>query len=189
MYRVPFIVSQQRLNKKFIMMNNEIIQLRAELLKRSKDYLLNKEERTPYSESEGVENAIDNVFNEVISKVSKRNIEALGKVNFSAKIDFSASDGLKICEIQHVENIESGQPLIDNIEYTNELTKIFNSVRLTRKQKELLESNYLSLQGAYFLRGKTAFDSEYKCINGLGRSTKKVILEYFEYKHISLREQ
>ena len=41
-YRVPFIVSQQRINKKFIMMNNEIIQLRAELLKRSKDYLLGK---------------------------------------------------------------------------------------------------------------------------------------------------
>ena len=34
-YRVPFIVSQQRLNKKFIMMNNEIIQLRSELLERS----------------------------------------------------------------------------------------------------------------------------------------------------------
>ena len=184
-YRVPFIVSQQRLNKKFIMMNNKIIQLKAELVKRSKDYLLNKEERTPYLESEGVENAIDNVFNEVISKVSKRNIEALGKVSFSAKIDFSASGGLKIGEIQHVENIESVQPLIDNIEYTNELTKIFNSVRLTRKQKELLESNYLLLQEAYFLRGKKAFDLEYKSINGLGRATKKVILEYFEYKHIS----
>ena len=188
-YRVPFIVSQQRLNKKFIMMNNEIIQFKAELLKRSKDCLLNKEERTPYSESEGVENAIDNVFNEVISKVSKRNIEALGKATFFAKIDFSASGGLKIGEIQHVENIESVQPLIDNIEYTNELTKIFNSVRLTRKQKELLESNYLSLQEAYFLRGKKAFDSEYKSINGLGRATKRVILECFEYKYISLREQ
>ena len=35
-YRVPFIVSQQRINKKFIMMNNEIIQLKTELRKRSK---------------------------------------------------------------------------------------------------------------------------------------------------------
>ena len=38
-YRVPFIVSQQRINKKFIMMNHEIIQLKSELLKRSNDYL------------------------------------------------------------------------------------------------------------------------------------------------------
>ena len=34
-----------------------------------------------------------------------------------------------------IENIESGQPL----EYTNELTKIFDSIRLTKKQKELLD--------------------------------------------------
>ena len=184
-YRVPFIVSQQRINKKFIMMNNEIIQLRAELLKRSKDYLLRKEGRTQYSSSEGVETAIDNIFNDVITKVSKRNIEALGKVNFSAKINFSADGGLRIGEIQHIKDIEPGQPLIDN--YENELTKIFNSVRLTRKQKKLLEDNYLSLQEVYFLRGKTAFDSEYKNISGLGRATKKVIIQYFEYK--SLREQ
>jgi len=70
-YRVPFIVSQQRLNKKFIMRNNEIIQLRAELLERSRNYLLNKEKVTDNTTSEGVENAIDYVFNDVISKVVK----------------------------------------------------------------------------------------------------------------------
>ena len=101
---MPFIVSQQRLNKKFIMMNNEIIQLRSELLERSRNYLLNKENVTNNTKSEGVENAIDYVFNDVISKVSKRNIEALGKVNFSAKIDFSVDGGLKIAEIEHIES-------------------------------------------------------------------------------------
>ena len=88
--------------------------------------------------------------------MSKRNIEALGKVNFSAKIDFSVEGGLKIAEIEHIENIEPSQPL----EYTNELTEIFNSIRLTKKQKELLKSNYLSLRETYFLRGKTAFRGE-----------------------------
>lgn len=176
-YRVPFIVSQQRLNKKFIMMNNEIIQLRSELLERSRNYILNKENVTNNTTSEGVENAIDSVFNDVISKVSKRNIEALGKVNFSAKIDFSVEGGLKIAEIEHIENIESRQPL----EYTNELTKIFNSIRLTKEQKELLQSNYLSLRETYFLQGKTAFNLEFKNIAGLGRSTKKVLVEFFEY--------
>ena len=186
-YRVPFIVSQQRLNEKFITMNNEIIQLRAELLKRSKDYLLKKDEiNSSYSGSDSVEEAIDNVFNDVISKVSKRNIEALGKVNFSAKIDFSADGGLKIGEIQHVENIESGQTSIENSEYTNELSKIFDSVRLTKKQKKLVESNYLSLRETYFIRGKNSFDSEYKSLSGLGRATKKILLECFEQK--SLRE-
>jgi hypothetical protein len=122
-YRVPFIVSQQRLNKKFIMMNNEIIQLRAELLTRSRNYLLNKEKVTDSMTSEGVENAIDYVFNDVISKVSKRNIEALGKVQFSAKIDFSVESGLKIAEIEHIESIEPSQPL----EYTNELTDLLKN--------------------------------------------------------------
>ena len=65
-YRVPFIVSQQRLNKKFIMMNNEIIQLRSELLERSRNYLLNKENVTNNMTSEGFEDAIDYVFNDVI---------------------------------------------------------------------------------------------------------------------------
>ena len=108
--------------------------------------------------------------------MSKRNIEALGKVNFSAKIDFSVEGGLKIAEIERIENIESRQPL----EYTNELTKIFNSIRLTKKQKELLQSNYLSLRETYFLQGKTAFNSEFKSIAGLGRATKKTLVESFE---------
>ena len=53
------------------MMNNEIIQLRSELLERSRNYILNKENVTSNTTSEGVENAIDYVFNDVISKVSK----------------------------------------------------------------------------------------------------------------------
>lgn len=184
-YRVPFIVSQQRLNDKFISMNNEVIQLRAELLKRSNNYLLEKEKiNSSCSESDGVEEAIDNVFNDVISKVSKRNIQALGKVNFSAKIDFSVDGGLRIDEIQHVENIESGQPLIEDSEYTNELSKIFNSIRLTKKQKKLVESNYSSLQETYFSEGKKSFESEYKLINGLGRATKKILLENFDQKSL-----
>ena len=158
------------------MMNNEIIQLRSELLERSRNYLLNKENVTNNTTSESVENAIDYVFNDVISKVSKRNIEALGKVNFSAKIDFSVEGGLKIAEIEHIENIESHQPL----EYMNELTEIFNSIRLTKKQKELLQSNHLSLRETYFLQGKTAFNLKFKNIAGLGKSTKKVLVESFE---------
>ena len=76
-----FNLLQQRLNKKFIMMDKEIIQLRSELLERSRNYLLNKKGGTNNTTPEGVENAVDYVFNDVISKVSKRNIEALGKVN------------------------------------------------------------------------------------------------------------
>tara|TARA_B110000046_G_scaffold62583_1_gene70120 strand:- start:2523 stop:3350 length:828 start_codon:yes stop_codon:yes gene_type:complete len=85
-YRVPFIVSQQRLNKKFIMMNNEIIQLRAELLERSRNYLLNKEKVTDNTTSEGVENAIDYVFNDVISKVCQNVIwRHLGRLIINLK--------------------------------------------------------------------------------------------------------
>ena len=43
----------------------------------------------------------------VINKVSKRNIEALRKVEFSTRIDFSADGGLRIAEIENITNIEA----------------------------------------------------------------------------------
>ena len=63
-----------------------------------------------------------------MGKVSKRNIEALGKVSFSAKIDFSADGGLKIGEIEHIEHIENVQDnqLLYEEAYTDELNEIFN---------------------------------------------------------------
>ena len=67
--------------------------------------------------------------------------------------------------------------------YTDELDKIFNSVRLTKKQRELLKSNFLFLKEAYFLKGKKEFDLEYKKINGLGRATSKSLLASFENQH------
>ena len=112
-----------------------------------------------------------------MGKVSKRNIEALGKVNFSAKIDFSADGGLKIGEIEHIQHIENIQ--YEEV-YMDELNEIFNSVRLTKKQKELLKSNFLFLKETYFLKGKKAFNLEYKKINGLGRATSKSLLASFE---------
>ena len=176
-YRVPFIVSQQRINKKFIMMNNEIIQLKSELLKRSNDYLKKRENETDHIQVEGIEASIDHLFSNVMGKVSKRNIEALGKVSFSAKIDFSANGGLKIGEIEHIQHIENIQ--YEEV-YMDELNEIFNSVRLTKTQKELLKSNFLFLKETYFLKGKKAFNLEYKKINGLGRATSKILLASFE---------
>ena len=108
-YRVPFIVSQQRINKKFVMMNTEIIQLKSELLKRSNDYLEKRKNETSHVPVESIEASIDHLFNNVMGKVSKRNIEALGKVNFSAKIDFSIDGGLKIGEIENIQHIENIQ--------------------------------------------------------------------------------
>ena len=106
----------------------------------------------------------------------KPNIEALGKVNFSV------DGGLKIGEIEHIENIEHSQPLYEE-GYTDELNKVFNYLRLTRKQKELLESNFLSLKETYLLRGKKVFNLQDKNINGLGRATGKVLLASFENQH------
>ena len=176
-YRVPFIVSQQRINKKFIMMNNEIIQLKSELLKRSNDYLEKRKNETPHVPVETIEASIDHLFNNVMGKVSKRNIEALGKVNFSAKIDFSVDGGLKIGEIENIQHIENIQ--YEEV-YMDELNKIFNSVRLNKKQKELLKSNFLFLKETYLLRGKKAFNLECKKINGLGRATSQSLLASFE---------
>jgi len=54
------------------MMNNEILQLKTELRKRSRDYLERK--GNTHAQAEGVENAIDHVFSEVIMLFGSRHI-------------------------------------------------------------------------------------------------------------------
>jgi hypothetical protein len=61
-----------------------------------------------------------------------------------------------------------------------ELNNIFDNVRLTKKQKELLTFHFLSLKETYFLKGEKIFNREYANIKGLGRSTKKVLIASFK---------
>ena len=77
------------MNKNFIKLHKEIIQLKSELHQRSLKYLISKEHNVG---AKDIDNAVDDVLNNVIGKVSKRNIEALGRVNFSARIDFSVEN-------------------------------------------------------------------------------------------------
>jgi hypothetical protein len=105
-YRIPFIVSQQTLNKNFIKLHEEIIQLKSELHQRSRKHLISKDYNV---EPKDIDKAVDDVLSNVIGKVSKRNIEALGRVNFSARIDFSMESGLRIAEIENVTNIETSK--------------------------------------------------------------------------------
>ncbi len=102
-YRIPFIVSQQKMNTSFIILHEEIIQLKSELHKRSYEYLASKEY---YAESKAIDKSVNGVLFNVFNKVSKRNIEALGKVEFSARINFSADGGLRIAEVENINNIE-----------------------------------------------------------------------------------
>ena len=75
--------------------------------------------------------------------MSKRNIEALGKVSFSAKVDFSIGGGLKIAEIERVENIERPQP---KEVYTDELNGIFKTMCLTLLWVKLPDRNTCELE-------------------------------------------
>ena len=45
-YRIPFIVSQQKMNDSFIKLHKEIIQLKSELHKRTRSYLISKAKET-----------------------------------------------------------------------------------------------------------------------------------------------
>jgi len=47
---------------------------------------------------------------------------------------------------------------------------------LTAKQKQLLVSHFLDLKETYMIEGKTAFNKKFNSINGLGRSTKVLLL-------------
>jgi hypothetical protein len=140
-YRIPFIVSQQTLNNNFIKFHKEIIQLKSELHQRSLKYLISNEQNV---EAKNIGKAVDDVLNNVIGKVSKRNIEALGlrfacfKVNFSARIYFSIEGGLRIAGIENVTNIEPFKTLDS---YTvDKLESLLDKMR-TAKQKQLLASH------------------------------------------------
>ena len=69
------------MNDCFIKLHREIIQLKSELHKRS---LKRLESEKHDIESKVLDKAVNDVLSNVINKVSKRNIEALGKVEFSA---------------------------------------------------------------------------------------------------------
>ena len=101
-------------------------------------------------------------------------MDALVKVNFSARINFSAEKGIKIEEIELIKRIYSPEgPTLGS--YKLELNKIFGNVRLIKKQKELLILYFLSLKETYLLKGEKVFNREDAIINGLGRSAKKVL--------------
>ena len=46
----------------------------------------------------------------------------------------------------------------------------------TAKQRQLLVSHFLDLKETYMVEGKTAFNKKFNSINGLGRSTKVLLL-------------
>jgi uncharacterized protein YajQ (UPF0234 family) len=84
---------------------------------------------------EEIEGAINGVFKNVTSKVSKRNIDTPIKVNFSSRIDFLAEEGVRIEEIEHIKNIESTKKrTLDSHEL--KLNKMFDNIRLTGKQRD-----------------------------------------------------
>ena len=173
-YRIPFIVSQQTLNENFIKLHKEIIQLKSELHHRSSKYLMSKDYNV---EAKDIDKAVDDVLSNVIGKVSKRNIEALGRVSFSARIDFSMEGGLRIAEIENVTNIETSE--ISDSYIQDELEPLLYKMR-TAKQKQLLASHFLDLKEIYMIKGKTAFNKKFDSINGLGRSTKVLLLSSFK---------
>ena len=90
--------------------------MKSELHKRSVERLKNQGDNI---ESKDIDKAVNDVLNSVIDKVSKRNIEALGKVQFSAQINFSADGGLRIGEIQDIINIQPKEILNEEPDHTN----------------------------------------------------------------------
>jgi len=122
-YRIPFIVSQQKMNDSFIKLHREIIQLKSELHKRSFKRL---ESEKHDIDSKIVDRAVNDVLSNVINKVSKRNIEALGKVEFSARIDFSAAGGLQVAEIENINNIQATK--LDSNFIPNELDVLLDNL-------------------------------------------------------------
>ena len=151
--------------------------MKSELHKRSVERLKNQGDNI---ESKDIDKAVNDVLNSVIDKVSKRNIEALGKVQFSAQINFSADGGLRIGEIQDIINIQPKEILNEEPDHTNnQLESLLVRMRTT-KQKQLLKSNFLDLQETFILEGQTAFNRKYNSIKGLGRSTKALLLVTFK---------
>ena len=82
---------------------------------------------------------------------------------------------MRIGEIKHIENIQP-EDYQHEQEYIMELNEIFDEIRVTKKQKELLKSHYLNLKETYFLEGEKSFNKSYQNIKALGKATKNVLL-------------
>lgn len=150
------------MNSSFIKLHTEVIKLKSELDKRCSEYLVSNEHHV---EPKTVDKAVlINVFNKM---VSKRNIEALGKVQFSARVDFSADGELRIAEIENINNIEATK--LDSNSIPNELETLLSKIR-TAKQKQLLSSYFFDLKQTYILEGETAFNKKYKSISCLTKA-------------------
>lgn len=107
-----------------------------------------------------------------------RTVRLIQSLNiFYARIDFSLEGGLRIAEIESVNNIE---PSKTSDFYTqDELEPLLYKMR-TAKQKQLLSSHFLDLKKTYMVEGKTAFNKKFNSINGLGRSTIILLLSSFK---------
>jgi hypothetical protein len=90
----------------------------------------------------------------------------LGKIEFSARIDFSADGGLRIAEVENINNIEPIKP--DSDFSPEELETLLSKMRTT-KQKQLLISHFFDLKQTYTLEGNTAFNKKYNSIDGFRR--------------------
>ena len=134
------------------------------------------EYKTNNISDEEVNSAVEDILNSVMNKISRRNIDALGKVQFSARIDFSADGGLRIAEIENIDSIETQKPCE---EISNELETLLFKIKM-KKQKELLRSNFLDLKQTFINEGEKAFNKKYNFINGLGRQTKKMLISHFK---------
>jgi hypothetical protein len=104
-------------------------------------------------------------------------MKALGKVQFSAKIDFSYEHGLTIEEINNINSIEPNR--LDEECVDRDLQLLMVKMR-TKKQKQLLELDFSNLKQIYMTQGESAFNKEFKSMHGLGRSTKTLLLSSFK---------
>ena len=123
------------MNDCFIKLHSEIIQLKSELHRRSKMRL---EFEKHNIDNETLDKSVNDVLNSVMNKVSKRNIEALGKVQFSARIDFSVDGRLRIGEIGDINNIESKTLDEESDSY------IENQLELKRNEEMFVINRFIS---------------------------------------------
>ena len=176
-YKIATFSSDSDVKYKATHLLEEITKIRAILYERSLYW-----DESRLLEEIALDTVIRNILNHKINKVTDNSIRWIDGANFTARILFTTEGYLNVQNISDISRATLPKPTKNEnknvLTQTKEFIKITN-LRLTKEQRQTLEKNYQELSKSYSLSEKD-FNSKFRSIKGLGRSTKKALKKFFE---------
>ena len=108
--------------------------------------------------------------------ITDRSINEIDRLTFNSSLVFDKLMGIQISDIININQVETPQDSA-SINIEQKLGSILKKIRLINNQKSILREIFTDLKEIYFSSDKRAFNAKFKALQGLGRKTKKILLE------------